>query len=250
MEQDNEQIELRFEGNGIKPSKVRASEVATLIASFERSILAIVREEHPELSEDFVFISFDEIKESSLALKCIAHKPQLYVAPAYSKLTVAFVNNNFNSLPNESIEDLRVIQRFAKKHACDGVFLKNGERLASFNSEVDISYNDEGIVKGETTIYGEVKKAGGETPRVQLKINDSYTISFEVKKDIAVHLASNLYKEVGLKGIARWDKKTFKILDFKAEGIIEVQENTLVDAFKELNTLFGDHLDKGISYIN
>lgn len=236
-------LELKFDGNGIKPSVVRASEIAELIISFEKAIVSIIQEQHPEVKEDFLFISFEEISENSLHLKHLAKKLTPYVASAYLLIATAFENKNFNSIPNESIEELRTWSRFSKKYGCDGALLQNGKSIASFPSDIEIAYNDYGLIKGETTLYGEVTKAGGEKPRVTFKINGDYHISFEVKKEIAISLAANLYKEVGLKGIAKWDKKTFRVLDFKADSIVFFEKDKLENTFEELNKLFGKHLD-------
>lgn len=243
MTNDTEIIELKFEGNGINPSKVKASEVAELISNYERAIVSLVKHTHDEVSDDFVLISFEQIENKSLSLKCVAHKAKDLVVPAYLIITGCFNNNNFNSLPHDSIKGLRGLTSFAKKYNCDGVFLKDDERLAAFNPDSKISYSNEGIIKGETTIFGEVKRAGGEEPRVTLKINNEYSLSFDVKKEIAQQLAGNLYKEVALTGIAKWDKTSYKVLDFRATEVSKIRDEKLSTTFKDLGRLFGNYLD-------
>jgi len=247
MDENTASIELKFEGNNIRPAVVKASEVAELIKSFEGALEAVIRESHPEIKEGFVLISFDQIKHESLSIKCIAHKAKEYVLPAYIAITTAFSTNDFNNLPFSSIEELRTITRFSRKYLCDGAFISDGNRVANFNTETDVSYSKNNVARGDTTLYGEVLKAGGETPRVQIKINNDYTISFEVKKEIAIYLATKLYQEIGLKGNARWNTQSFKILDFKAESVIDVPKGDLRNSFKELNKLFGEHINGDIS---
>ncbi|HEY5392362.1 MAG TPA: hypothetical protein VIJ57_09630 [Hanamia sp.] len=236
-------IELRFEGNNIKPSKVKASEIAELIIAFEAAIQEIVKEKHPEISEDELLISFDEIKNSSIGLKSLAHQVK-YVLPAFELVTASFQTNNFNSLPNSSIEKLRKFTLFAKKYACDGALYRNGIQEATFTQNTAISYNDKGTSKGETTLYGEVQRIGGEKkPRVLIKINNDYNISFEVKKSIAIELASFLYKLVGINGFAQWDNNTYKILTFTANHIITTGQKSLSATFQELSTYYEDNLN-------
>lgn len=242
MEQDTEIIELKFDGNGISPILVKASEVADMIRSFEQSLLPIIKENSSEINDDFVFISFEEISSNCISLKCVAHKAKQYVIPAYIAIATAFQTNQFDDLPKNSIEELRSITGFAKRHKCDGTFIKNGEPLATFTQDVEIKISDKNILRGDTTIYGKVLKAGGETPRVTLKINDSYTVSFEVKKSIAIQLATKLYSEIGLKGNAKWDKRNYKVLDFRADEIINIDENSLNESFKQLSSLFKPHI--------
>lgn len=243
MAEDQEIIEIKFEGNGIKPSKVKASEIAELIKSYETSIVSLIKREYPELDEDFVLLSFDQIDDKSISIKCLAHKATQYVIPAYLLLTTSVASGNYNQLPQEAVEGLRCLTRFSKKHNCDGNFIQNNQRLASFHPDTKITYSNENVIKGETTIFGEVQRAGGVDPRVTLKINNEYTISFDVKKEIAIQLAGNLYKDVSLLGIATWDKKTYRVLDFKAKAVSSIREHNITETFKGLNKLFGKHLD-------
>ena len=250
MDDSTEIIELKFDGNDIKPSKVKSSEIAALIVSYERAITTIIKSEHPEIDDDFVFVSFEEIKGSSISLKLIAHKAKNYVIPALFLISTAFETKNFNQIPNTSIEELRSIQRFAKKYKCDGYFIKNGERLAAFNQYTDVSYNELETIKGETTIYGEIQVAGGKiNPHVHIRINDDYTISFEVEKELAKQLASQLYNDVGLTGVARWDRKSYKILDFKIDKLIILDDEKIENTFIDLGKLLGNHINNTTNYI-
>jgi hypothetical protein len=235
-------IELKFEGNNIRPSKVKASEVAELIIAFEEAIEEIIKENNPEISEDEVLISFEEIVDASLGLRSLAHLTKV-VLPAFALVTSSFQTKNFNAIPNSSIEKLRKFTLFAKKYDCDGAFYVNGVREATFNKSTDIAYNDKGISKGETTLYGEVQRIGGEKkPRVLIKINNDYNISFEVKKSIAIELGAYLYKFVGIIGFAQWDNNTYKILTFTADSILETGQKSLSTTFKELSDYYADNL--------
>lgn len=231
-----ETIGLKFEGNGIKPSAVKASEIAELIKSFEASVLALAKRDDPQINEDLVNISFDEIKESSLVLRLKPHIVAAYSATIL--LAGSFNNNYYDEFSKSTLENLRVFTRFAKRHNCEGFFVKGEEKLASFNKDTEINYSDKGTVSGETTVYGEVTRAGGDKPRVTLKINDDYTLSFDINKEIAIQLASNLYKEVGITGKARWDKRSFKILEFYPKEVIFLEEHPLTETFDELSAFF------------
>jgi len=251
MDTTTEIIELKFDGNGIKPSKVKSSEIAELIISYENAITSIIKAEHPEINEGYIFISLEEIKEGSLSLKYLAHQAKSYVLPALFLITNSFENHNFNQIPNTAIEDLRSIIRFAKKYRCDGSFIQNGKSLATFNQDTEVSYNDAETIKGETTIYGEVQIAGGKkNPRTTIKINDEYTISFEVSKEIAKQLASQLYNEVGLIGIAKWDKRTYKVLEFRVHEVITLNNKSINDTFIELGGMLGDYINQKGDYSN
>src|SRR4028118_1337747 len=100
MDQDHHIIELKFEGNGIKPSKVKASEVAELIASFESAIVSVIKQQHAAINDTEIFISFEQIEDKSLSLKCLAHRAREYVFPALLTIAASFSNNAYSGLPS------------------------------------------------------------------------------------------------------------------------------------------------------
>jgi hypothetical protein len=74
METAEDFIGLRFDGNGIKPSAVKASEIADLIKSFEYAISDVLELQSKEYNDTFVYLSLDEIKENCLTIKYKSHK--------------------------------------------------------------------------------------------------------------------------------------------------------------------------------
>lgn len=239
MEAQSEIIGLKFDGNGIKPSAVKASEIADLIKNFEFAVSEVLQVEQQDYSETFVYLSFDEIKENCLTLKLKTHRAA--VLAAYLTITTAFQTNNFNNLPKDSLEKLRSFIRFTKKYNCSGTFTQNGDSITTFSKTTDIKYRDEEFLWGETTIFGEIRKAGGDNPRVNFIVNNDYPINFDVEKDFAIELAKNLYKNASLKGRAKWDKNTYRVLDFKAESVNYIENVSLTDTFETLQNLFSNH---------
>ena len=232
----SETIELKFEGNGVKPSTVKASEVAELIKSFEASLLSVIKRDDPTFNDALVYVSFEEIKDKCLLLKLKTHF--IAAATAATVIGTSFSQKSFDDYPQTTIEDLRELTKFAKRHDCYGEIIRAGERIAIFDKNTEVSYSEKGTVWGETTIYGEVTRAGGENPKTTIKINDEYTLSFDVSKDIAIKLAANLYKEVGLVGRAKWNKRSYKVLEFKASDVIILEDQPITKTFEELSNLF------------
>ncbi|MBK9632281.1 MAG: hypothetical protein IPO62_14675 [Saprospiraceae bacterium] len=195
-------LELKYYGNNINPEAVRASEVADLIKGFEGAILSVAFDKRPDLSEyenKFPFITISAVENQSLGLK---HKMNAYteiISSALLLIASSLNNNSYNSLPIKAIEDLKVLTRFAKRHECDGSFYLGGEQIVNFGADKEIKIDDSRYIKGETTIYGILNKIGGNTPSLQLRINN-YFVSFDVKKTIAVKLGTKLYKENRFKG--------------------------------------------------
>lgn len=237
--EESEIIGLKFDGNGIKPSVVKASEVADLIKSFELAVSDVIHDLREDYSESFVYLSFDEIKENCLTLKYKTHKS--IVLSAYLLITTAFQTNDFNKIPPAAHENLRTFIRFTKKYNCSGQFTHNNEPITTFTKDTKIRYSEDVILWGETAIFGEITKAGGENPRVTINVNNDYPVSFNVSKDIAVDLAANLYKNVSLKGRAKWNRSNYKVLDFKADSINYIEDVSLSETFEDLQKLFSNH---------
>ncbi|OIQ65550.1 hypothetical protein GALL_528900 [mine drainage metagenome] len=231
-----ETIELKFEGNGVKPSTIKASEVAELIRSFEASLLAVLKKDDPGFNDAIVYVSFEEIKDKCLLLRLKPHFIAIYAAATI--ISTSINEKSFDDYSITTIEDLRALTKFAKRHDCSGEILQDGKTLASFDKNTEISYSDKGTIWGETTIYGEVKRAGGDNPTTTIKINDDYKITFDVSKEVAIKLASNLYKEIGLIGRAKWNKKTYRILEFKASDVIILETEPITKTFDEISQLF------------
>ena len=98
-------------------------------------------------------------------------------------------------------------------------------------------------IKGETTIYGKVLMVtGADNPKIMLKIFDKildYTVDIKVTKPQVLAIALRLYQDVGLTGIALWDRDTYKILDFKkVSKVIMMDNKPLSKTFEELRKLY------------
>ncbi len=251
MDNSTKIVELKFDGNGINPTKVKASEIAELIISYENAITNIIKTNNPEISDDFVFLSIDQIQNQSLTLRHLANQAKSHVLPALFTIASAFEQNNFNQIPNSSIQDLRVITAFTKKYQCDGWFIVDGKTIASFNQDTDVAYNQSTTFRGDTVIYGEIKGVNEKiNTRSTIRINNEYNLSFDVSKDIAIQLGSQLFKEVGLRGNARWDKKTYRVIDFRVDSVIVLGDKTISDTFSELGVFLNPFIDKHGDYPN
>lgn len=252
MPDNTEILELKFEGSGINPAAVSASEIAELIKNFESAILSIASEKDPGIlrsNSANPFITLQDIGNRSLGIRFIAQRSLKVIVPAYLTIATSFEHNSYNDIPDKAIENIKTFTKFARRHNCNASWIRGTKKVGSFQSDTEITLDDNRYLRGETTIYGELLRIGGETPRITIKINNDYTISFEIKKELAVLLSSKLYNEIGLIGTAKWEKSTYRVIDFKAESIIDIDAKPLSDTFKDLNSLLWEHL-KDIDDIN
>lgn len=240
-----ETFEIRFHGGGINPSAVKASEVADLIQSFEKAILATVHDLYPELDLDnYAYLSFQSIKNESLGLGLAPERAQDEFKEGHLKVAHSISENNFNDLPYSAIENLKVISKFNKKHNCNCDYLYNSEKKAELTPATVIEFNKNLLIKGETTIYGKIERVGGAEPRIVFKDHTDNKIYFEVTEDQAKQIASRLYEEIALTGVATWDKKTYRVVNFKVNEITDLNKNSLTETFSAIQEIIGKHWEE------
>lgn len=244
MAESGEILELKFEGNKVNPETVKPHEVAELIINFERALLSTIKQESPEINTEHLLFSFHSIENRSLDLKFITHAAKDAVFKSYSLISLAITTQNFKELNYDTVESLQEISKFTKRHECIGQFKRNDFSLATFNKDTQIEFDKTNELKGETRIYGKVLRVGGENPTVNFKVNNEYKITFNVKESFARDLATKLYDDIGLDGIATWDIKSYQVTNFKINKIINYEPKPLKETFSELRKLIGKHWDK------
>jgi hypothetical protein len=244
MDNANDIIELKFEGNGISPSTVKPHEIAELIFNFEKALLSTIKEMHPEIDTEQLLFSFDAIRDESLDLRFIPRKASPAVLSSYQFISDSISTGDYRNLNNVTLGHLKAITKFSRKHNCTGHLTHNGTTLSTFTPATEITLNKTQIIKGETTIFGRLMDAGGENPNVHLKINDDYVLIFSTSEANAKALAAKLYEKVALKGIAKWDPETLRIEDFKLNDILEYTPGKASRAIKDLKRLSSGFWDR------
>lgn len=203
-----DKLEIRFHGGGINPSAIKASEVADLIYCFEKSLLTTLHENYPELDiENYAYLSFQSIQNESLGLGFAADKGEEAFVDSYLRIVKSINENDYNNLPYAAIENLKIISKFSKKHNCNCDYIHNSIKKAEITTASVIDVNRNSIIKGETTIYGKIERVGGAEPRIVFKDHTGNKIYFEVTREVAKTLATKLYEEIALIGVATWDEK-------------------------------------------
>jgi hypothetical protein len=99
-------------------------------------------------------------------------------------------------------------------------------------------------VGGTTTIYGEVRRAGGDDPRAWLlPLGGTKQVKVNVSKELARELGAQLYGLVGLEGEAVWRAGDWELLEFTATNVVPFTDSDPVKAFEELSRAAGGRWD-------
>lgn len=241
MINDSDILELKFEGNGINPGKVKPSEIASLIEDFEKILLITIKQKYPEIDTTQVLFTFDSVKNESLGIKFTPKdiRPNGLVVKdvvlsAFFFFTTAVQENNFKELDNDALTPLRSINKFSRKYECPAKFIYNQEELVAISPDTEIKLNKSITLKGDTTIFGELIDSGGDNPNIHLKVNNDYIIIIDTDRQKAKDLGSRLYEFVGLKGIAKWEVDTSKIIEFKLQDVLEFKGGNTSKALTQL----------------
>lgn len=247
---DNDILELKFDGNGINPSKVKPSEIALLINEFEKALTATIKANYPSVDTNEVLFSFETIRNESIGLGFVTDQYRIpppikdMVVGSYLEITNCIANNDYSYLTNDAITSLRKISGFSKKYKCNANFKHNGENITYISPTTEIKFNKPNQLKGDATIYGELLDVGGENPNIHIKVNDDYVLIIDTNKDIAKHLGTRLFDIIGLKGNAKWDTLSSKIVEFKLYEVLDYQAGNVKKTFNELKDIFSDHWDQ------
>jgi hypothetical protein len=96
-------------------------------------------------------------------------------------------------------------------------------------------------ITSETTLYGVVKRVGGEPPTVWIQTFDGNHISCQVDETQAKKLGSLLYTRVGLIGLAKWNVADSSIKTFQIRKMTAYQDTSLSEAFSSLSLEMGHY---------
>ncbi|NET33494.1 MAG: hypothetical protein F6K19_15970 [Cyanothece sp. SIO1E1] len=236
-------VEILLTGEGMSPGKIRSKEIAEVIESVEDMIASMVVRDNPGLKKETIVIGLKGIRQGSIGLEFSQNLAELTL-PATHRITRSIAENDFGILPSSTINSLRKLSAFTRRHQCNAEFFtQNGrlEALAVLTPETQIP--DIYPLSGETSMYGEITRVGGAEPKIQFKNLDGQIIYCNTSKTIAKKAGTRLYTKVELHGIAEWNSETFEIESFRVIDIFDYEETSQSEAFEELANLIGDSFD-------
>ena len=122
---ETEFIGLRL--TGMKPSDIRAGELAKIICSFEDMIASTVKRSRPQITKEDLGVGLVKIEDKSIGLEFSTKLPELAFT-AYENITESVSNEKFLELSGETLQSLREIHSFIKSNNCEGeLFSRNGK---------------------------------------------------------------------------------------------------------------------------
>lgn len=239
----NDDLTIRFTGNHIQPGHVRSRELGDVIAAFEEAIAAVVVRAHPELKTEQIIVGLATIHDGSIGLAFAAPLGDPVYRAAH-QLIGAVQAHDWAGLPWDALKPLREVLKFVTRHQCVADLAVHHDGLvaaAAITTATEIPRA--ATLRGTTTLYAEVKRAGGMEPRVMLQTLSGRTLFCDTSEEIAKALGARLYEHVGVVGYAEWDYQTLEVIGFEITEVLSYRRTSPVEAFQSLRQEFGHYFD-------
>lgn len=240
----NEQsIEIRFTGGDIRPEIVRASDLADVLRAIDELVGSVALNE--ALTRDPLFLtSLTLVEESSLKLHFTPSDGQAG-REAWGLISRSVEQQSYRRLPHRATRALRRVVEFTQTYNCESELRlpETDQVLARITPSMIVA--DAPLIRGETTLYGQVLRVGGRRPKVLIASHDnSGTVACDVNQDIARVLGGRLYTDIAVSGMAIWNAETLRIESFEIIELLPYQKTALADALRRISERFGKYYDK------
>ena len=226
---------MRIEGKGVQPASMPIAELGYLLSTYSETLLPIVSAMHPDFSaEDSVLLSLAGLEEGSLILHFDSAVPALALE-ANQLVTRALQKGYFADLPSKSVQAIERLVEYARKKDFQLHLHTKGQPASTIDAHTVVNQGGNATQQGQTTVYGELIRIGGATePKAAVRMDDGKSLAISVSEEQAKELAPQLYKRIGLSGIARWQSQDWAIKEFKLERILPYQETPFNEAMQAL----------------
>lgn len=236
----DEEIKIRLRGEGIKPGLVRSKEIAEILESVEEMAVAEALKANPELKREEIIVGLYAIEDESIGLKFKTTFSSLVVS-AFISTAASIENQDFEHLTPQTLNSLKVLSGFSKKHNCDAIIGSGSEHELTVISP-DTVIPESTYIHGQSEILGKVIRVGGKSPKAMIELVDGSTLYCEVPEEIAKQLGRQLYSLARFEGYAKWDSKTLELEEFKIHSVKEFPNMEPRELFGKLSNLIGSQL--------
>jgi len=242
-------LEILVSGDKFDVENVSLQQVGTFLTSIEQAITPIVIRDNPSLilEEGDVIVSLVSISKGSLR-NILETKYESEVSKAVELTADAVISENYGNLPVKTIDALKEIIRFNRKHnSHTEIWQANGSRvrLATITQTTRIRV-DNFITRGTTTLYGTLMRIGGDNPpRAWIRFIDGTTLSCRIQNiSLAKRMSPLLYQRIGVRGIAQWDTRDMSLYEFRIEELSPYRQKSVRESFDRLREVAGHYFDE------
>lgn len=232
-------IEFQVKISGPRPDEVSARHLAQIITNLEDSVISFAEINNLEFPETGPALSLVDVAEGSPndLLTFSVYEP---VAPAVAVISTAVAKNFYQLLPLDTHDAIWKVSESVRKAGWGLEFVEN-ERLGIMRAAITPEHgvappSPPTMLTGTVTLLARCLRVGGATrPKVELRlVQGGRLLNPDVSEELAKQLGRRLYEEVVVEGTAKWDTRTWELVDLV---IKRVQDFDRVDpklAMREL----------------
>ncbi len=227
---------IRLKGPDASPDLVPVSQLAEVMKSVDGMLRSLIASRHPGVSEDEVVVGLVKVTRRSVGLAFSSNFEEA-AGDAAVEISRAVKKRDLSVLPVATAQRLKDVISFAERRGWEAhLSARAAGKLttATILPGTVFRVATPTALQGETTLYGEIERAGGTTPIVSLRLSDGDRISCDVTRELACEFGQRLYRFVGVVGTARWSGPDFKLVSFTPYRITEYEDTPPSQAVAEL----------------
>jgi hypothetical protein len=216
-------VEFQIRISGPRPDEVSAHNLALIISFFEDSVVSFAQSNGLEFPETGPALSLIDIGEGSDLLTFSVHEP---VAPAVAVISTAVAKNFYQMLPSETHDAIWRVSESVRGAGWGLVFLED-ERVGIMQAEITPEHGvtrpaPPTMLTGTATVLARCLRVGGVKPKAELRlVQGGRLLNPDVSEELAKQLGHRLYEEVVVEGTAKWDTRTWEMVDLVVTRIHE-----------------------------
>lgn len=236
-----EKFELKLNGPGVTPETVDVVDLYSLLVDYRRAILATAHHLGIELAEDEAVLSLVGLEEGSVkqfvsvpkrAGKCVRQVSRAVSTGDWAKC-----------LPDAQDAMATVSGFLAKKHYELSLPPYYRERPVVMTGGMVTKSPPPLLLNGPTTLYGEVREAGGKEPHVELVLPNGQSVRVDGDRETVKKLGTVLFEPIALQGDATWDATTGRVSRFRVDSWSRFDAESVHEGFAELAAAAGNRWD-------
>lgn len=234
-------FEINIAGEGISPESIRASDLADILKSIEKSISSVAVQKNPDLDPDDFIVGLVQIQRGSARLAFSSSRPSV-ARESFESVSTAVSEGKLYRLPPVAVDGINEIAEFSKKKACVIELRPDIQRepTAFIKPDTDFMIPEKQSITSDSVIFGKLERIGGTKPIARLRISEHEAVSCSISYELAKSLASRLYENIGLTGRATWNSQDWSMTSFEIHSTTQYEGGSLKDAFRELASAAGD----------
>jgi len=244
VKNNNNIFKLRFYENEVTPESFSAKELGELVISVYNGLKELIDTKYPTIDSKDVRISLVKIENQSESLS-FGYSDQAEVLDAVEEFGLSIKEETYTDLPFKTYKAVKTIFDVSKKKKCKAELVSNNKTLFVVTPDNRLVEQEKVLVKSELVLYGELNKIGGDKTQAWVHLYDGSKIKFEINNDQLYKLREKTKEPIGIKGTAKWNTITKKVVSFKLKEVLEYTSGGVSQGFSDIK-----HISKGWDEIN